>query len=1779
MDQKAVKKKNKFKKYSTLLLLFSSVQVMGKTAEKTENKDNESKIDAQTTSDIQVASLKGNKKNGKKVIEKVKLEEDNEEYDEIGLAGYEADYITVDLEGYGDKKLNDFINRKVEAVNRSQSVAKEYSNTKNNRDNIQNSWFYTTLKEQEVPKISDNGNGTSSSASIKEKYDDLNIVIPPTDDSFITSDKRIQNNVYAGYNKAFSFNSNQAKVEEIPVVNMTEEMVPNEHNLVTSLRRVDISSYPNAVYNVERGASDEILNNFNAVENTANNNVMFITSDNSSTANYTKINQVAAISDNSEGSIVWLAAPNQGSLSSSFDIFDNTGAVTVVTLNGEKGSVVYLTDDIADSGNVTRKTSSGGNYAYVNSRGRVILYGKNNTFVVGNNPNAKLYLSNPLTGGGMGNDITLDGEENVGFAIYKPLTVIYSPSGSGSRYRKYIQLNGQNGIFAYIDDKTQGYSEMKGVNIGISGKNNDGVILKNGIFNLINGSVNVNASTTGQSDLFFVTGNGNFTTNVSPDISGAGVRVLTVVGSNARSTMYDNTINLKGPTKSIGAIIIDNNNTRFFNTTLALSSSSGVYMKNSIMSRDTSNSPTPSPIDLIIYGRANYELSQDNGYFMYLDNSKGYANITTGTKKNSYLQENEGFVLKNNSSLDLGGMKFYLSVGAALFDIDRTSSLNIVNTTNPFTVTMINSALYRITHRTLDLRNGLPNITNAGLISVSMLSDDPIMRGYFVDTRLSYLNPVTFMNSGNAPVVKSTSPDGKVSKIPGTIALLEVSNLLLDEPVNLDTVGGTLGHIRIYNSNLTNDVNNSITGTKNNQMGLYSKYHNIQYRDIYYAHGPNYEYTEADVLAYNTLTNNGTINLSGDKTYGILSVNGNSVNTGNISVNSNSFGQVSTGDKISKMTNSGNITVGENSAGMVLNNTGTGSVIFENTGIINLNGKGSIGMHSTNPANIGVNKGTININSTSGYLTPTVGLYHNSINDGTINGIDYAVGMYGENLGTTGNSDITLGNNSTGIQITGGNLNVNGKINVGTDSVAIYNTSSNSTVNSNLTGHTVNQSSFGVINDGVTNGTVNINGDMTLTDNSVAVANKSNNKNLTVNSGATLKTSGNKNIVLWGGNKVNNNGVIDLSKGNDNIGIYSRYNGEMSNTKTGSIIVGEKSIGMFTSDGKIINDGNITVNGKNSIGMYSEGREAVNNGDINLNGDNTIGIYGNNNAKITNNGTIKTTGTGKQIIGVLLDNNSELINNGQINIDSEGGYATFKMNGSVIKNYGSINVGSKTRTDETDDSKPDYFVKGASVPPVTVQTTERHRDNTIAEYIDTSGINFTRPVEGLAGTNIKNSDLLIGSEAADYTNEKEILIDNDSYDLYNQVIKKNLGIIDYDTYSGSLTFRTETGYNSDGTINSLKLVKKDYKEFHDAENDPDGSTYGVLSGLEERYSMNDVNSEEKRFFNKINSIGNNELEVFAQAVDQIKGNIYASKDKRTHDLLKVMDDEFEDLKKWENTDGQQNKIKTFTSAKRYTSESNGIDDYRNNSFGAAYLHENKSNTGKSENGFYAGILVNRTKFKDLMSSEEEDVMGKFGIYRATPLNKKGDLRWNFDIGSFVSRREVNRNLYIVDEVTSNKTRYSSYGITLNNSLEKKTDMTPSTKLVTSAGLDLTYGRSNGFSEDGVFRLEAQGNNFTSVKPNVYVGIENEKTGKVYKLKTEFGVKYSTELGDLSETKLKLQGTNSEYRLRGEKNEKNNVVLATSLDLTKGNRLGLNLNGEYNITNKNGKIGLGIRASF
>ena len=1072
--------------------------------------------------------------------------------------------------------------------------------------------------------------------------------------------------------------------------------------------------------------------------------------------------------------------------------------------------------------------------------------------------------------------------------------------------------------------------------------------------------------------------------------------------------------------------------------------------------------------------------------------------------------------------------------------------------------------------------------------------------------------------------------------------MLYRSQLTINQDVNLDNSTDAYNQLEISNSSITNANTKTITGTANKQVAMAQENNRIYPRsDVILSNEGkiNLSGTESTGIygKYAELYNksNGEITM-GDKSTAIYGLDDSIVeNRGKITIGSNSTGLYSEGSTSQGIKNSGIIeTSGNDSVAISYKPDATLSagVVVENTGTINLLGDRNTGIYATGtPGYTAKNSGTITLGDSATISSPNVGLYtdHNAVtleNTGTINSGKNTIGIYGYGVNNSG--DLNVGDAAVGIYSQNGNVNLTGgTITTGTDeAVGVYTVGNSQVITNNGTNFNFGDNSFGFVNVG--------SGNMIASNiSNVGLGNKdvyiySNDTAGTVTNNTNISSSGQENYGIYSAGIVTNNGDIDLS-GIGSVAVYSVKGGTAINT--GTIKVGASdtvndlfSIGMgagygTTDTGNVINNGTIIVNGKNSIGMYASGTgsTATNNNNIVLNADNTTGIYADEGATAVNTGTITSSGTHSNVVGVYLGRNSTLNNTGVININGANGVGVY-LKGGTIANYGIITVnGSNDRsktifkftTPPTGKSMGSaainaparaqtatVTINGILQTPVVINTFAQNpievSASSIGLYVNTSGKDYTNSITGL-GNLTTEADLIIGTEATQMTNSKSILIkDPRMLAPYNDVIKTS-GVTKWNIYSGGLNWlATPTLNPSDGTMTSIYMVKVPYTDWAGKETTPVNSTdtYNFLDGLEQRYGVEwygDRGERERELFSKLNNIGNNEEVLFYQATDEMMGHQYGNLQQRINETGNLLDKEFKYMRnEWRNPSKQNNKIKVFGMRNEYNTNTAGIIDYTSNAYGVAYVHEDEAiKLGRSK-GWYAGIVNNRFRFKDIGKSRENQTMLKAGIFKTVSpyTDYNGSLRWTIGADAFIGRNEMKRRFLVVDDIFNAKGDFNSYGVALKTDLGYDIRLSERTHLRPYGALKMEYGRFSSIKEDtGEIRLEVDGNDYFSVKPEVGVEFKYVQPMAVRtQLSIGLAAAYENELGRVAngKNKARVRYTNADwFGIRGEKDDRRGNAkfdLNIGIDNT---RFGVTINAGYDTKGENIRGGLGFRAIY
>ena len=713
----------------------------------------------------------------------------------------------------------------------------------------------------------------------------------------------------------------------------------------------------------------------------------------------------------------------------------------------------------------------------------------------------------------------------------------------------------------------------------------------------------------------------------------------------------------------------------------------------------------------------------------------------------------------------------------------------------------------------------------------------------------------------------------------------------------------------------------------------------------------------------------------------------------------------------------------------------------------------------------------------------------------------------------------------------------------------------------------------------------------------------------------------------------------DVSKIIYGIGMAADNGGHIINNNE-IRIYGDKSIGMY---GKgvgttVENNGTIFLDGSRAtatnkiqsmIGVYvDEGATFVNKGDIR-----TADAYAGKDV----GGTIKVDDNVSGLVGVAVMNGSTLENYGNIDIDANESYGVVIRGKSptqpaVIKNYGNFRinvrgrgtygvsykdisaadlaaleaiVNSKLKSDATgqelvaaagtnksyegvsitiQNGKPIFTRNGVTVSDDEVEKIEKIIGEATSNlgmsdvgfYIDTLG--RTKPIDINGATPPVNSQLIVGTEYSELTNKKEWFVKDEVIAPFLQQIQgRNFKLT---SIAGSLTWMATPVLDNYGQIKGVAMTKLPYTAFVEKSH----NAWNFADGLEQRYGMNALDSREKRVFNLLNSIGNNEEILLTQAYDEMMGHQYANVQQRIYETGNILNREFSYLRNaWSNPTKDANKVKVFGTNGEYKTDTAGIIDYKYNAQGVAYVHEDESVKLGETVGWYAGLVHNRYKFEDIGRSKEEMLQGKVGMFKSVPFDDNNSLNWTISGDIFVGYNKMHRRFLVVNEIFNAKSRYYSYGLGVKNELSKEFRLSEGFALKPYGALRLEYGRMSKIRErSGEVKLEVKSNDYISIKPEIGAELSYRAFFGPKSLKAAVTVAYENELGVLAnpKNKARVAGTSADwFNIRGEKEDRRGNV-KTDLNIGVDNqRIGVTANVGYDTKGSNIRGGLGLRVIF
>ena len=473
----------------------------------------------------------------------------------------------------------------------------------------------------------------------------------------------------------------------------------------------------------------------------------------------------------------------------------------------------------------------------------------------------------------------------------------------------------------------------------------------------------------------------------------------------------------------------------------------------------------------------------------------------------------------------------------------------------------------------------------------------------------------------------------------------------------------------------------------------------------------------------------------------------------------------------------------------------------------------------------------------------------------------------------------------------------------------------------------------------------------------------------------------------------------------------------------------------------------------------------------------------------------------------------------------------------------------------------------------------------IGMYVDTSGVKYSNPINGIQNLkNLGEVNLYFGSEATLYTNAKAIRLGTNILKPFNDSLTNLPGGAVVNPLSASLTWQVAAKLDDKNQLTDVYMSKVPYHSFAF---DDDTSLVNFTNNLDNVYEIVDFHTNEKEIFNKLNSLGNGEGHILAQAFDQMRAHIYGGIQQRTVATEKIFDSQVSGVMSSNgmvgNPSKDSTKYKAFGERGEYKTDTKGIPDYENYAGGFVAVHEGESIYKGEKHGWYTGVVDNNFSFKDIARSHENQAMIKGGLFKTTPFDVNGEFTWTIAGEGYFGRTDTNRRFWVVDKSYDAESHYYTYGVALKNELAKSFRLSEGFAIKPHVGIDLEYGRYSSFHEDGTMSLDVKGNDYHSIKPNL--GVDFTYKQPVFKKSmfvASLGLGYEKELGRVNDVtnEARIQGAWTDYfSIRGDKeNKKGNYKADLNLGIDNG-RLGFTVNAGYDSTGKNFRGGAGLRFIF
>ena len=926
---------------------------------------------------------------------------------------------------------------------------------------------------------------------------------------------------------------------------------------------------------------------------------------------------------------------------------------------------------------------------------------------------------------------------------------------------------------------------------------------------------------------------------------------------------------------------------------------------------------------------------------------------------------------------------------------------------------------------------------------------------------------------------------------------------------------------------------------------------------------------------------------------------------------------------------------GAKTTGMHLD--GNNTTIGENTGIIRLSGDKSVGVYISSEGSKNFNNSNlIEIGASDSASDPSIGIFNNNStgmvnNSANITSGNNSISIYNNggiinhSLGTlkTGALGTALYSKSGNVNITGGNIELSGE-----KAVGLY--GKDNAVIDNSAGIYVSIESYGVVLNGDAEyigrglSTLDNKGVFLYSDGQSTVTNEAGadinitgsdsagfymiNGGTLINKGVITGNNGTGNIGIYNkGGSIDNSGdikigdsvIIDPENPFLNkyaVGVYGEYLETMKNT--GNIEIGSHSVGLYSTNtlnealntgnlesvfegaigiyleqGKIRNEGNITLSGNESIGIAAaRNSEVTNAGIITMNGDNSTGIYAHANSKVLNESTGKIYINGDNSTGVRLSENSILENNGLIEVafgtigstqilDGGNGYSI-----PSIINAGIIKVDEKFELDGFNlIIKPDPV--SFRIPTIEEITINGYSPEDIGSgFLLSNSVSIVAP-----GFNFGNNTAKIDPLFTQGTNARVYKFEN-VFDPTTPGGGPNTG--DLAVQSLSLTFDAIPVTNKDGKID-IWMEKIDYDQF------TQGEWYdGFAKNIEQKYLNAEGNA--LKIYDKLDLI--TDEKILKNSLEQLSGSMYANIKQREQDIYGSLNNALFILQNSENNTKENVKINVIAGKGSSEDKSSGVDSYDYDMVGVLALRE-VERTYRHTFGYSLGYMRTDFQMKDTKNEDQADTI-QVGLH-----NKYNVSGWKFknDLLGRLSIHNSDRSMVWYDgEKSDLKSDYNVYGISMLNEAGKEFEIGKNLKITPYTSLELGYMEHSSFEESGgVEALKLKKNSGYSVKPELGLRLDSEKelgNNSEWKVKGSLNIGYGYELGEMNkEEKATLDVIEDGYhKLNQTSDDKGRFKTSGVVGVEIKDKYGIFLTGEYKVSDKGEddyRAGLSLKAVF